>query len=1089
MADNNKKSYEDSKSLGVKNYLPSEIENHKRLEHQLKKLNKMLMAISRSSKAMMQASDEISYTQEVCKIIVEVCGYAMVWIGLAEDDENKTVRPIAYSGFEQGYLESLNITWVDSERGRGPTGTAIRTGKIVSCKNMLSDPKFAPWREQAIKNGYSSSIVFPLISNGKSFGALSIYSSEVDPFIEEEVKILNELAEDLSYGIETIRLRNQSILAQQALKKSERQVRSKLDSLLSPEGNLGDIELADILDIDSVESIMQNFYHLTKIPMAIIDLKGEVLIGIGWQDICTKFHRIHPDTCGFCIESDTQLTKDISPGETRLYKCKNNMWDVATPIIVNNQHLGNIFTGQFFFEDEPLDQDVFLIQAKKYKFNEVEYLDALKQVPRFNRQKLAEGMQFLAKLAEMISKLSYSNIKLAKSIAQNNDLIASLKQSEDSLSRYKLLSEYSRDMIFFVKPDGKIIEANASAASYYGYTQDELLQLSIYDLRASETINQIPSQLSQANESNILFETFHKRKDGTVFPVEVSSSGTDMFGERILMSIVRDITDRKNSEQALLASEEEYRQRAEEVETIMNLAPVAIWVAHDASCNDITGNKVAEQFYEAMEGENVSAGTTDVRRFFRGGTELTPEELPMQYAAAHNVDVKDSELEVLLPSGEWRIIWGYATPLRDAQGEVRGCVGAFIDITQRKKQELELALSRADAERRAEELNTVIDAVPVAVWIAHNTDASEITGNKVSAEILKIPRDANMSMTAAEDVRPRTFELFKDGRKLEPQEMPVQQAACGNSIYNYEFDLVLDDGNIRHMLGNAIPLYDAEDKPRGSVAAFMDVTERKIFENQQKDLLEREHHIAEVLQKSLIPPSLPETVHGCGLAAIYKPALKEAEVGGDFYDVFELGHGKIGLLIGDVAGKGLQASSRVASAIHTIYAYAKLEYDPVNVIALTNEVLCRAEYDENCMLTVFFAILDTKARTITYTCAGHEPPIIISVKNDFQYLEISGMPLGIMKGISFSQTTKELNIGDLLVLYTDGISEARTSGKNLFGINRIKEYIKNHRWLSENEIASGLLEESTAFAGGSLQDDAAIVVISLDCAMKGNNNG
>ena len=595
MADKKKKTDKVSQSEEVNNNLLTGFANHKKVKNQLIKLNKMFSAISRSSKAMMHASDELSYTQEVCKIIVEVCGYAMVWIGLAENDKNKTVRPIAYSGFEQGYLESLNITWADSERGKGPTGTAIRTGKIVSCKNMRSDPKFAPWREQAIKNGYSSSIVFPLISNGKSFGAISIYSSEVNPFIEDEVKILSELAEDLSYGIETIRLRNQNIWAQQALKKSERQIRSKLNSLLSPEGNLGDIELVDILDIDSVESILQNFYQLTKIPMAIIDLKGEVLIGIGWQDICTKFHRVHPKACEFCIESDTQLTKDILPGETRLYKCKNNMWDVATPIIVNNQHLGNIFTGQFFFEDEPLDQHVFRLQAKKYGFDELDYLNALNQVPRFNRQKLAEGMQFLAKLAEIISKLSYSNIKLARSIAQNNNLITSLKQSEDSLTRYKLLSEYSRDMIFFVKPDGKIIEANASAARYYGYTQEELLQLSIYDLRDSKTINEVASQLTQANESNILFETFHKRKDGSIFPVEVSSSGTEMFGERVLMSIIRDITERKNSEKALLASEEKYRQRAEEVETIMSLAPVAIWVAHDADCIDITGPRLSNQ--------------------------------------------------------------------------------------------------------------------------------------------------------------------------------------------------------------------------------------------------------------------------------------------------------------------------------------------------------------------------------------------------------------------------------------------------------------------------------------------------------------
>lgn len=172
----------------------------------LGQVNRTLVALRDSSFAMMHATDEISYLDEVCRIVADDCGYSMVWIGLTEN-ENKKVIPIVYAGFEDDYLKTLNITWDDTERGQGPTGTAIRTGKICICENMLTDPKFNPWREEAIKRGYASSIVLPLISKEKTFGTINIYSKETNPFSEEEKNLLKELAEDISYGITSNRLR------------------------------------------------------------------------------------------------------------------------------------------------------------------------------------------------------------------------------------------------------------------------------------------------------------------------------------------------------------------------------------------------------------------------------------------------------------------------------------------------------------------------------------------------------------------------------------------------------------------------------------------------------------------------------------------------------------------------------------------------------------------------------------------------------------------------------------------------------------------------------------------------------------------
>ena len=135
-------------------YLRREIAERRRAEADLRRLNRTLNALSHSDQAFMRAQEESAYLKEICDLVVHDCGHAMVWIGYAEHDDEKSVRPVAWAGFEEGYLETLKITWADTERGRGPTGTAIRTGQPSLCRNMLTDPQFAPWREQALQRGY-----------------------------------------------------------------------------------------------------------------------------------------------------------------------------------------------------------------------------------------------------------------------------------------------------------------------------------------------------------------------------------------------------------------------------------------------------------------------------------------------------------------------------------------------------------------------------------------------------------------------------------------------------------------------------------------------------------------------------------------------------------------------------------------------------------------------------------------------------------------------------------------------------------------------------------------------------------------------
>ncbi|AKB44223.1 PocR ligand-binding domain-containing protein [Methanosarcina vacuolata] len=203
----------------------------------------------------------------------------------------------------------------------------------------------------------------------------------------------------------------------------------------SEAGEVANLDLTDIIDVPAIQALMDNFYRLVHIPVGLIDLKGNIIAGVAWQDICTKFHRINPETCKNCVESDIKLSVGVSPGEFKLYRCKNNMWDVATPVMVGGKHVANIFSGQFFFEDETVDYELFRSQARKYGFNEEEYIAAFEKVPRLSKESVNKKMAFFVKLASILSQLSYSNFKLSQSLAKSDILVDKLEKNREDFDR------------------------------------------------------------------------------------------------------------------------------------------------------------------------------------------------------------------------------------------------------------------------------------------------------------------------------------------------------------------------------------------------------------------------------------------------------------------------------------------------------------------------------------------------------------------------------------------------------------------------------------------------------------------------------
>ncbi len=172
-------------------------------------------------------------------------------------------------------------------------------------------------------------------------------------------------------------------------------------------------KLSDLIEVAELQRIMEDFSDATGIVTALLEMDGTILIAAGWQDICVKFHRINPETACRCTESDTALASRLKKGEKfNTYKCLNGLLDVAVPVIIEGEHLGNFFTGQFLFE--PPDKEFFRELAATNGFDEAAYMEALEKVPIVSEDYIKKIMNFLVGLTTLIGKMGLVSKRQSK---------------------------------------------------------------------------------------------------------------------------------------------------------------------------------------------------------------------------------------------------------------------------------------------------------------------------------------------------------------------------------------------------------------------------------------------------------------------------------------------------------------------------------------------------------------------------------------------------------------------------------------------------------------------------------------------------
>lgn len=571
-----------------------DLSDRKAVEIELCSLNRALRTIWECNQAMVRAEAESELLHEICRIIVETGGYRLAWVAFAENaeaspDESKHLQLMAHAGHEDGYLNSFQLTWGNSELGIGLTAKAIRTGIACVVQNIQTETSFAPWREAALARGLHSTISLPLKGEDRILGALRIYSGSPNAFDLAEVQLLAELADDLAYGIMAQRDRAQRKRAEEALAKSEERYRQLVE--LSPEA----IFVHSEGKIDLINSAGARLLGATD-PQQLI---GKPLIEL-----------VHPDDRPRLQQQIRQIQqqKQAVPFiEQKLLRLDGT----AVPVELAGTPLG---------EDNPMQHVLAVARDLSDRKQMEAALRESEELHRITLSNISEAVLLtdssgvltyvspsvssifecsveevyrLGHITELLGSDLFDNAQLAtvgeihnlereitnKSGKQHTLLVSAKKvsikgstvlytcrditgrkQAEEALreseNRFRTTFEGSAIGMALIDPAGQFIQINPAFQKMLGYSQQQLCQLRFRDITHPEDLNSslIPYQQMLAGQCDrYQIEKRYIRADGSLVWVRlsVSSIRDRLMSQQFAIAMVEDITERKQAEEEL----------------------------------------------------------------------------------------------------------------------------------------------------------------------------------------------------------------------------------------------------------------------------------------------------------------------------------------------------------------------------------------------------------------------------------------------------------------------------------------------------------------------------------------------------------
>ncbi|MGE5396372.1 MAG: PocR ligand-binding domain-containing protein [Chitinophagales bacterium] len=430
----------------------------------------------------------------------------------------------------------------------------------------------------------------------------------------------------------------------------------KAEDVAKDTGNSPGYHFLDLVDISLIDQLFESFYMITGMQYSILDPENNILIMKGWQDICTKFHRVCPCTELRCQQSDSYILDHLQDGPYVAYQCNNGLMEYATPIIVEGQHLATIFLGQILHD--PPDEDFFRRQAREYGFDEDGYIDALQRVPVHPRDKVITVVEFYSQVARVLANMGLESIR------------------QEGLA--KVLWRNPEPICVTTLDDGRYVKVNDAWIEATGYSWEEAIGRTSSELGIwpSEDERQRFIEQLEINGNLRNLETAFRMRSGEVRDFLISAEIIKVFNRPLLLMVSKDITERKKDQEALRLSEERFSKA-------FNASPNAEAIS---TLNDGRFILVNESFCRIVGFQrNEIIGKTPIEL----GIWVNPADgKKMRQMLLRDVPVRDMEFNFRRKSGEIWIGLFSAVKIDIDGGTCQLSIAG--DITDRKRSEEEI---------------------------------------------------------------------------------------------------------------------------------------------------------------------------------------------------------------------------------------------------------------------------------------------------------------------------------------------------------------------------------------------------------------
>lgn len=629
---------------------------------------------------------------------------------------------------------------------------------------------------------------------------------------------------------------------------------------------------------------------------------------------------------------------------------------------------------------------------------------------------------------------------------------------------------------------GAILAANRAFVQQSGFPVAELERRHLSDLVTCSTEEWAAYLTSCAQSRELLPGSFAlRRADGTPFECR-SEAGLvcPRQGEKPALILLRfqpqsegekrspELRDRVDALTAEVARRQQLevslRQSEARLQSLADAMPLLAWIAHA----DGYIHWYNQRWYEytgATPAEMEGWGWQSVH---------DPEVLPNVMARWVECINTAQPFEMVFPlrgkDGTFRSFLTRVHPFKNEQGEVIRWFGTNTDIEAQKRVE--------DALRKSESrLRRIFDARLVGLLYTDMSGGIVEANDKYLEMVGYTREELKAGALNAVELTPREHQEITRAGLRQVREQGLAPL--------YEKEYLRKDGTRIPVL---IGLTLLEEDQNIAVAFVLDLTPQKQTEAELSaanarltQALARERNIAVALQRSLTQMPAQDVFAGLQVHALYEPAWEEADVGGDFTDAFPLDEQRMVVVVGDVSGKGLGAAAQTAEIKYTLRGMLYERHSPAAALTGLNEYLSDArrrgvDSGEE-FVCISIAVVEGATGRVTLSVAGSEPPLYVRLDGSTEEVEIRGTPLGIFADLEYREEEKFLNHGDLLVLTTDGITEARRA-REFFGYEGLVQAATRHRHTAAlSELAINLLKEAREFAGGALHDDTCLLLV------------